>query len=38
MDEEPILIPSNDFEPMINAMDLDDDSENMKLYSKLMKS
>lgn len=38
MDEEPILIPSNDFEPMINGMDLDDESENMKLYSKLMKS
>lgn len=38
MDEEPILIPSNDFDPMINGMGLDDESENMKLYSKLMKS
>lgn len=38
MDEEPMLIPSNDFEPMINGMDLDDESENMTLYSKLMKS
>ena len=37
MDEVSMLIPSNDFEPMINGMELDDESENMKLYSKLMK-